>query len=44
MYERALQGYEDALDLNNIEKCRPALNTMSNIGNLYVKQGELTKA
>ena len=44
MYERALRGYEDVLGLENVEKYRPAVNTMANRGHLYVKQGELTKA
>lgn len=44
MYERAIRGYGDAIGLENVERCQPALFTMVNKGILYVKQGELTKA
>ena len=44
MYVRALQGYEDALGLENVARYTPALNTMSNLGYLFAAQGELTEA
>ena len=41
MYQRALQGYEKALGLENVSRYRPALNT---IWNLFTVQGHLDKA
>jgi hypothetical protein len=43
MYERALQGYEEALSLKRVQKYRPALYTLEKMGDLYVKQAETTK-
>ena len=44
MYRRALQGYEKALGLENVARYRPALTTMSNLGNLFNTQGHLGEA
>ncbi|OXV06246.1 hypothetical protein Egran_05988 [Elaphomyces granulatus] len=44
MYQRALQGYEKALGLENIARYRPALNTMSNQGDIFAAQGHLDEA
>ena len=44
MYQRALQGKEKALGLENIARYRPALNTMWNLGHLFETQGHLDKA
>jgi tetratricopeptide (TPR) repeat protein len=44
MYERALRGYEEALGSDDMQQYRPALNTLENIGDLYVKQAESVKA
>jgi len=44
MYQRALQGYEKALGLENIARHRPALNTIWNLGELSAAQGYLDKA
>jgi hypothetical protein len=44
MYQRALQGYEKALGLENVARYRPALNTMWNLGNLFATQGCLDEA
>src|SRR5882762_3106156 len=41
MYQRALQGYEKALGLENVTTYRPALNTMWNLGDLFAAQGHL---
>ena len=43
MYERVLRGYEEALGHENVEKYRPALNTIENIGDLYMKRGGFAK-
>lgn len=37
IYERALQGIEEAFGLENVEKYRPTFNTIENIGDLYTK-------
>jgi tetratricopeptide (TPR) repeat protein len=44
MYQRALQGYEKALALENVTTYRPALNTMWSLGNLFAAQGHLDEA
>jgi tetratricopeptide (TPR) repeat protein len=44
MYQRALQGYEKALGLENVSRYRPALITMRNLGNLFATQGRLDEA
>ncbi|KAN0070367.1 TPR-like protein [Elaphomyces granulatus] len=44
MYQRALQGYEEALGLETVARYRPALNTMRNLGNLFATQGRLDEA
>jgi Tetratricopeptide repeat len=38
MYQRALQGYEKSLGLENVARHRPALNTISNLGDLFATQ------
>ncbi|KAN0067154.1 HET domain containing protein [Elaphomyces granulatus] len=43
MYRRALQGYE-ALDLENVARYRPALDTMRNLGGVFAAQGHLDEA
>ena len=35
MYMRALQGYEEALGVELVKTCIPALKTMTNLGDLY---------
>jgi len=40
MYERALQGYEEALGPNHTS----TLDTVNNLGNLYFNQGKLVEA
>jgi tetratricopeptide (TPR) repeat protein len=40
MYERALQGYEEALGPNHTS----TLGTVGNLGNLYADQGKLAEA
>jgi tetratricopeptide (TPR) repeat protein len=44
MYQRALQGYEKALGLENVARHRPALITIWNLGDLFAAQGHLDKA
>jgi len=44
MYQRAMQGYEKALGLDNVARYRPALNTMWNLGDLFAAQGHLSEA
>ena len=44
MYQRALQGYQKALGLKNVARYRPALNTISNLGDLFAAQRHLDKA
>ncbi|KAH9203501.1 P-loop containing nucleoside triphosphate hydrolase protein, partial [Leptodontidium sp. 2 PMI_412] len=44
MYQRALQGYEKAIGLDNITTYVPALNTISNLGLLFERQADLAKA
>jgi hypothetical protein len=44
MYQRALQGYEKALGLENVARYGLALTTMGNLGNLFVTQGRLDEA
>jgi tetratricopeptide (TPR) repeat protein len=44
MCQRALQGYEEALGLENVARCQPALNTIWNQGNLFATQGHLDEA
>jgi tetratricopeptide (TPR) repeat protein len=44
MYQRALQGYEKALGLENVARYRPALTAIRNLGNLFAAQGHLDKA
>ncbi|KAN0080638.1 hypothetical protein V8E54_003842 [Elaphomyces granulatus] len=41
MYQRALQGYEKAVGLENVARYQPALMTISNLGNLFAAQGHL---
>lgn len=43
MYERALRGREEAFNFSNVERHRPALNMIQNMGDLYAKQGEVDK-
>jgi tetratricopeptide (TPR) repeat protein len=44
MYERALQGYEEALGSDRVQQYRPAINTLENRGDLYALQAEIPKA
>ena len=44
MYQRALQGYEKVLGLENAARYRPALNTIWGLGNLFEAQRHLDKA
>ena len=44
MYQRALQGYEKALGLENVARSRPAPKTMRNLGHLFAAQGHLHEA
>jgi tetratricopeptide (TPR) repeat protein len=44
MYMRALQGYEEALGPETVERYIPALNTVWNLGNLFQAQKELIQA
>ena len=44
MYQRALQGYEKALGLENVARHRPALITIWNLGDLFAAQRHLDKA
>jgi tetratricopeptide (TPR) repeat protein len=44
MYQRALQGYEKVLGLENVTRYRPALNTIWNLGGLFTFKGHLDKA
>jgi len=44
MYQRALQGYEKALGLENVARYRPALVTIENLGDLFAAQGHLDEA
>jgi hypothetical protein len=43
-YQRALQGYEEALGLENVVRYRPVLNTMWNLGGLFAAQEQLDEA
>jgi hypothetical protein len=43
MYQRALQGYEKAIGLDNIITYVPALNTTLNLGLLFECQADLAK-
>jgi hypothetical protein len=44
MYQRALQGYEKSLGVENITTYIPALNTIWNLGSLYKDETDLAKA
>jgi len=44
MFQRALQGYEKALGLENVARCQPALITTCNLGKLFATQGHLDEA
>jgi tetratricopeptide (TPR) repeat protein len=44
MYERALRGYEKALDAGNITTYIPALNTSWGLGSLFEHQADFAKA
>jgi len=44
MYQRALQGYEKAVGLENVARYQPALMTIWNLGNLFATQEHLDKA
>jgi hypothetical protein len=44
MYQRALQGYEKSLSVENITTYIPALNTIWNLGSLYKDEIDLVKA
>ncbi|KAH9204385.1 hypothetical protein DL95DRAFT_471532 [Leptodontidium sp. 2 PMI_412] len=44
MYQRALQGYEKAIGLDNIITYIPALNTIWGLGYLFALQADITKA
>jgi tetratricopeptide (TPR) repeat protein len=44
MYMRALQGYEEALGPEAVDRYRPALNTMWNLGDLFKAQNKLVDA
>ena len=44
MYQRALQGYEKALGIDNAARYIPALNTISNLGSLFERQADLANA
>ncbi|KAN0076308.1 hypothetical protein V8E54_006450, partial [Elaphomyces granulatus] len=41
MYQQALQGYEKSLGLENVARHRSALNTISNLVDLFAAQGRL---
>ena len=41
---RALQGYEEALGMENVDRYIPALNTMWGLGDLFKAQKELVQA
>ncbi|OCK81058.1 hypothetical protein K432DRAFT_296369, partial [Lepidopterella palustris CBS 459.81] len=44
MYMRALQGYEEAVGMENVDRYIPALNTVWGLGNLFQAQKELVQA
>ena len=44
MYQRALQGYEKAVGLENVARYQPALMTIWNLGDLFAAQGHMDKA
>jgi hypothetical protein len=44
MYQRALQGYDKALGVENITTYIPALNTIWNLGLLFKEENNLVKA
>jgi hypothetical protein len=44
MYQRALQGYDKAIGLDNITTYILALNTILNLGILFERQADLAKA
>ncbi|KAF2625508.1 FabD/lysophospholipase-like protein [Macroventuria anomochaeta] len=44
MYQRALQGYKDALGDAHVRQYIPALNTLENVGDLYIEQGKHAEA
>ena len=44
MYQRALQGYEKAVGVDNVTTYPPALNTIENLGSLFERQGDIAKA
>jgi tetratricopeptide (TPR) repeat protein len=44
MYMRALSGYEEAFGPEAVEKYRPELNAMRNLGELFKAQGEINEA
>jgi hypothetical protein len=44
MYTRALQGYEEALDIETVKTYIPALNTVWNLGSLFQTRKELPNA
>jgi hypothetical protein len=44
MYQRALQGYEKAVGVDNVTTYPPALNTVENLGSLFERHGDIAKA
>jgi tetratricopeptide (TPR) repeat protein len=44
MYQRALQGFEKALGVDNVTTYIPALNTIWAFGSLFERQADLAKA
>ena len=44
MYQRALQGYEKALGVENITTFIPAFNTLCGLGSLFELQADCAKA
>jgi hypothetical protein len=44
MYQRALQGYEKAVGLENVARYQPVLMTIWNLGDLFSAQGHMDKA
>jgi hypothetical protein len=44
IYERALQGYKEALGNKDVKRYMPALNTIVNLEDLYKEQGKHAEA
>jgi hypothetical protein len=44
MFERALRGYETAISADNITTFIPVLNTLRDLGSLFERQADYTKA